>query len=111
MADSASVELRGQASRDLVDMLDAISQHRRITRWQLIEEILGAWREDMERQTVDRGPRDRRSWRQAGPMTFSHFRRWVCAAQSAALPLLFHPAPTVIQSVPSASGAGQSEDD
>jgi hypothetical protein len=52
MADSASVELRGQASRDLVDMLDAISQHRRITRWQLIEEILGAWREDMERQTV-----------------------------------------------------------
>ena len=51
MPDS-SVELRGQASRDLVDMLDAISSHRRITRWQLIEEILSQWREDKERETV-----------------------------------------------------------
>ena len=51
MPDS-SVELRGQAPRDLVDMLDAISTHRRITRWQLIEEILSQWREDKERETV-----------------------------------------------------------
>lgn len=42
-ANDGSVELRGQAPRLIVDVLDAISLSRRITRWELVNEILTAW--------------------------------------------------------------------
>lgn len=38
-----SVELRGDCPREIVDVLDAISQARRQTRGQLVNEILAAW--------------------------------------------------------------------
>jgi hypothetical protein len=47
MADSQpSVELRGQMPRLVVDVLDAVSGHRRISRWDLIAEILQEWADD-----------------------------------------------------------------
>ncbi len=52
MPETASVELRGQAPREIVDMLDAISTHRRITRWELLIELLSEWRDDKEREAV-----------------------------------------------------------
>lgn len=47
-----SVDLRGEAPRDLIDMLDAISAHKRVTRWFLVMEILENWRQDKEREAV-----------------------------------------------------------
>lgn len=38
-----SVELRGDCPREMVDVLDAISSARRLTRMQLVNEVLGAW--------------------------------------------------------------------
>lgn len=46
------VELRGQAPRTLVDVLDAVSAHRRITRWELIAEILERWADDKMAETT-----------------------------------------------------------
>lgn len=38
-----SVELRGDCPRDVIDVIDAISAARRLTRTQLVNEILGDW--------------------------------------------------------------------
>lgn len=46
------VELRGDAPRPLVDVLDAVSGHRRISRWQLVSEILQAWADDKMREVT-----------------------------------------------------------
>lgn len=52
MAADASVELRGQASRTVVDMLDAISGARRVSRWELITEILQQWHDQQMREVT-----------------------------------------------------------
>lgn len=41
-----SVELRGPCPRATVDVLDAVSLARRMTRTELVNEILGAWAAD-----------------------------------------------------------------
>lgn len=46
------VELRGQAPRTLVDVLDAVSAHRRMSRWDLITEILERWADDKMAETT-----------------------------------------------------------
>lgn len=46
------VELRGQAPRTLVDVLDAVSSHRRVSRWDLITEILEHWADDKMAETT-----------------------------------------------------------
>lgn len=46
MVNPETVELRGQAPRELVDVLDAVSTHRHITRTDLVNEILAKWAED-----------------------------------------------------------------
>lgn len=52
-SDSGSpIELRGQAPRTLVDVLDAVSAHRRITRWELITQVLEEWADDRMRETT-----------------------------------------------------------
>lgn len=43
MAATDSVELRGLCQRETVDILDAVSCARRMTRIDLINEILAAW--------------------------------------------------------------------
>jgi len=48
----ANIELRGQAPKSLVDVLDAVSSHRRITRWELIAEILERWADDKLAETT-----------------------------------------------------------
>ena len=45
-------ELRGDVPRALVDVLDAVSGHRRINRWQLVGEILQAWADDKMREVT-----------------------------------------------------------
>lgn len=42
-ASESSVELRGMAPREVVDVLDAVSTARRISRNELVLEVLGAW--------------------------------------------------------------------
>ncbi len=49
----ANIELRGQAPKSLVDVLDAVSSHRRITRWDLITEILEHWADDKIAETTE----------------------------------------------------------
>ena len=46
------VELRGQAPRTLVDVLDAVSAHRRMSRWDLITEILERWADGKMAETT-----------------------------------------------------------
>ncbi len=46
------VEMRGQAPRPLVDVLDAISAARRMTRWDLVLHILGEWGDQAQREAV-----------------------------------------------------------
>lgn len=41
--DDTTLELRGQCPRDIVDVLDAVSMARRITRTELVNQILGQW--------------------------------------------------------------------
>lgn len=41
----APVELRGECPRGIVDVLDAISMARDMTRTALVNEILGEWRD------------------------------------------------------------------
>lgn len=41
--DASLVELRGMAPRDLIDVLDAVSVARRISRTELVVEVLRAW--------------------------------------------------------------------
>jgi hypothetical protein len=44
MADNTPpVELRGNCPRDIVDVLDAVSQSRRSTRMELVNQILREW--------------------------------------------------------------------
>lgn len=55
-----SVELRGPCPREVVDVLDAISQSKRITRMELVTRILKLWanerfNEAMLVQRVTRG--------------------------------------------------------
>lgn len=38
--------------RTLVDVLDAVSAHRRMTRWELITEILERWADDKMAETT-----------------------------------------------------------
>lgn len=40
------VELRGDVDRDIIDMLDAVSGHMRISRIKLTEKILRRWADD-----------------------------------------------------------------
>lgn len=40
---AADVELRGQAPRDVVNVLDAVSTARRMNRMELVVEILAEW--------------------------------------------------------------------
>jgi hypothetical protein len=40
------VELRGDIPRTIIDVLDAVSAHRRIKRFDLVTEILTAWADD-----------------------------------------------------------------
>lgn len=47
-----SVELRGQAPRLTADVLDAISMRRRITRWDLIVEILSQYADERLAEAV-----------------------------------------------------------
>lgn len=49
---SGAIELRGSAPRTLVDVLDAVSNHRRVTRWELITEILERWADDRMAETT-----------------------------------------------------------
>lgn len=46
MSDADQVELRGMQPRHVVDVLDAVSMHRRIPRNELVAEILSKWAED-----------------------------------------------------------------
>lgn len=46
------IELRGQAPRLIVDVLDAISLTRRITRWELVNEILTTWADDRMKEAT-----------------------------------------------------------
>lgn len=46
MAADEQVELRGMQPRHVVDVLDAVSMHRRIPRNELVAEILLEWAED-----------------------------------------------------------------
>ena len=46
------VELRGQAARTIVDVLDAVSAARRLNRWELIVQILEGWCEQQQREAV-----------------------------------------------------------
>lgn len=43
MASSETAEVRGPCAKDTVDVLDAISMARGLTRMQLVNEILGEW--------------------------------------------------------------------
>lgn len=52
MAEPESVELRGQCVRNVVNVLDAVSANRRITRWDLVAEILEAWADDKMREVT-----------------------------------------------------------
>jgi hypothetical protein len=40
------VELRGDIPRTIIDVLDAVSAHRRIKRFELVTEILTQWADD-----------------------------------------------------------------
>lgn len=46
------VELRGQAPRLIVDVLDAVSASRRISRWELVNEILEHYADDRMREAT-----------------------------------------------------------
>lgn len=50
MAHPTDVELRGHAPRELVDVLDAVSAARRMTRTELVNEVLAAWAADKRRE-------------------------------------------------------------
>lgn len=41
--DDDSIELRGNCPRLIVDVLDAVSQSRRMTRTELVNEVLKGW--------------------------------------------------------------------
>jgi hypothetical protein len=49
---SGPIELRGSAPRPLIDVLDAVSSHRRVSRWDLITEILEHWADDKMAETT-----------------------------------------------------------
>jgi len=49
MAATDSVELRGLCQRETIDVLDAVSLARRISRIDLVNEILSAWCVDQVR--------------------------------------------------------------
>jgi len=46
MVEPHLVELRGMCPRESVDVIDAVSAARRISRTELVNEILGKWCED-----------------------------------------------------------------
>lgn len=46
MTDEPKVELRGNINREIVDVLDAVSAHLRISRIELVEKILRRWADD-----------------------------------------------------------------
>lgn len=48
----ATVELRGQTVRNVVDVLDAVSAHRHMSRWDLVNEILQGWADDKMREVT-----------------------------------------------------------
>ncbi len=52
MAADSNVELRGQLPRSLVDVLDAVSGHRRISRFDLVNEILQTWADDKMAEVI-----------------------------------------------------------
>lgn len=52
MSDPSPVEIRGMAPRLIVDVLDAISITRRITRWELVNSILNDWADDRMREAT-----------------------------------------------------------
>jgi hypothetical protein len=46
------VELRGQAPRTVVNVLDAVSLTQRVQRWELINKILADWADDRMREAT-----------------------------------------------------------
>ena len=58
--DDSLVELRGTCPRDVVDVLDAVSQAKRVTRMELVNTILRGWAVAKlhEAQTVSRVTRN-----------------------------------------------------
>lgn len=46
------VELRGNIDRDIIDVLDAVSTHMRISRVSLVEMILHRWARDKHREST-----------------------------------------------------------
>lgn len=47
-----SEELRGRAPKTIVDVLDAVSTHRRLSRWQLVLEVLTQWADDRQCEAI-----------------------------------------------------------
>lgn len=45
-SDALKVELRGDIPREVADVLDAVSQARRVPRFELVNSILRDWAED-----------------------------------------------------------------
>ena len=52
MAANDNVELRGLCQRETIDILDAVSLSRRISRIELVNEILAAWCTDELRRAT-----------------------------------------------------------
>lgn len=52
MAADSPVELRGMAPRITADLLDAISMRRRISRWELVLEVLNQYADDKLQEAV-----------------------------------------------------------
>lgn len=42
-ADPTRIELRGDVSRDITDVLDAVARSRRCSRMDVVEEVLSEW--------------------------------------------------------------------
>lgn len=51
-SDKTTSELRGDVPRSIVDVLDAVSHARRKSRFELVVEILEAWRDQQMREVI-----------------------------------------------------------
>ena len=49
-AENSDVELRGMCPREVIDVLDAVSSHRRASRMELVNTILREWADDKKRE-------------------------------------------------------------
>lgn len=62
--DDLIVELRGMIPREVCDVLDAVSQAKRISRMELVSRILGEWKDHKlhESHLIHRVTRSNGSW-------------------------------------------------